>query len=137
MYVLVNDVNDMLDTGIVPNKRMWKNMVKKIVESIFFYTWIAECHLYSTFKLFEKIVTNNKMNVWWVVCKHNPRLRESCVIMVKLITDNHNMNCGRRQYVNNSRLCQLCDSDEWNNIYVNLLKFVCGLYKSAESMRTV
>ena len=76
---------------------MWKNKVKKIVESIF-YTWIAQCHLYSTFKLFEKNVTNIEMNVWWVVCKHNPRLHQSCVIMVKLITGNHNLNCGRQQY---------------------------------------
>ena len=130
-----------------------------------------------------------------MVGRHNPRLRKSCVIMIKLITGDHNLNSGRRQYAENCRTCQLCNSneqetiehflfectrqkdlretlwgnvissmptpmaehinnipipdktlfilsgmyskyiEEWDGIYVSMLKFVSQLYKSAARMR--
>ncbi len=68
--------------------------------------------IYASLAIFVDVVNEVNLNVWWVVCKTNPHLKRCCCVMVRLITGNHNLNCGRRQYTCNTRRCQLCDGDD-------------------------
>jgi len=130
-YGLLNDINKMIDTGQLPGKLAWKKKVKQIVDNVYCQKWKIECNLYSSLNLFTKVATNKKLHIWWVVCKKNPQYKPSCEVVVKLITGDHNLNCGRMQSLQ-------FHSDyviEWNEIYLSILRFVHRLYKLATAMR--
>ena len=122
-YGLVNDINGMLDTGVIPSKNVWKRKVKQTVDSVYLQRWIVECHLYSSLHVFVQVVTKVQLNVWWVVCRKNPQLKHWCNVMIKLITGDHNLSSGRRQYTVNSRTCQLCET---NDETIDHFMFVCS-----------
>lgn len=121
-YGLDADINYYLDSGEMPSKDTWKRKVKSIVDGVYLQRWTVECHMYSSLKVFVEIVSQIELNVWWVVCKKNPQLKRSCSTMVKLITGNHNLSSGRRQYVYKSRICQICNGSEEN---IEHLLFEC------------
>lgn len=108
MYGLSSDINKMLDSGELPSKLGWKKKIEDVVHTVASHKWIVECNLYSSLKLMIEVVPKPHVNIWWVVCKKNPHFRRHCTVMIKLITGNHNLNSGRRQYVVKTRTCQLC-----------------------------
>ncbi len=129
---LAQDVHTMLDTGEIPNKNGWKLKVKNVVYSAYRQRWVAECHMYSSLKLFVEIAEREHVSVWWIVCQRNPSLKRCCTIMMKLITGNHNLNTGRRQYVTNTTQCQICNRAEDS---VDHMLFICpGMVALRETM---
>ncbi len=111
-YGLCNDIHNMLDSGNIPSKQTWKQKAAHAVDVLYSERWIVECHLYSSLSTFVEVVPKQQLCIWWKVCKINPIFKWQCITLVKLVTGNHNLNTGRRQYVSKTKNCQMCDVTE-------------------------
>lgn len=109
-YGLLDTVHKMLDTGELPLKSSWKQMVKSAVYYEYTTQWTATCGLYSSLHFFSRAVKTVGRSVWWTVGRRNPPFRKQCQTIVKLLTGNHALNSGRQHHVNHTKLCQLCES---------------------------
>ena len=60
--------------------------------------------------------------VWWKVGRLNPDFRKQCRLTVKLLIGDHGLNAGRQHHKVKTKLCQLCDSYDVEDVSHLLFK---------------
>jgi hypothetical protein len=112
-YGVMDEITEMLNTGVALSKETWKSQVK---------TAVAQCE--SFFHRAERLLYKNlgytsptsKMDLWWKVAFHHPSSLPACRLMVKIKLGVVPLQCNTSYYERQSPLdkcCKLCAlSDE-------------------------
>ena len=104
--VLVNILN-VIEEGILPQKREWKKMCRTAVDSYCYSKWRFELQLYSKLSVFRTVVLRIEPCVRWQMAKECVYLKPQCVTMVKLLCRTNAL------YANvqiAERTCQICNN---------------------------
>ncbi len=108
-YNLTDLLYSMMDTGVVIPKRQWRTICSRAVDELMQRRWCMTRIMYPRLGLFNEIVQNIEVCLWWSVCRQNFRYIRQCKTIVLLITGESKLNSHRGIYANGTRVCALCD----------------------------
>ena len=134
-YGLLNIVHQMLDSGNLPTRTAWRNQVVKLVTRRYFQIWKMKTMMYRTLDYVLCAVgdVHHRPNVWWMVCRMNPRVTKQCKLVVRLMCGDHSLNAGRGRFTANTTRCCICDSYQVETLEHTL--FVCDALNQVRSDR--
>ncbi len=123
-YRLTGLLHDMMySTDSLVTRRRWVSICERTVHSWHETKWRMVRIMYPRLETFNMVVDGVTRNIWWTVCRHNPKMTTVCKRVVRLMTGENNLNAYRGRYLNNTRTsstCSLCDLYETESV-VHLL----------------
>ena len=132
-YNILDYVIGFIESGKVPSKSLWKQMVKNAIKDVIFATWRFELKLYPKLSLYRAIVTDIKPICWWNIAKVMPFLKQPCVTVVKLISGSNILAINSQSNLpRDERLCVCCNDNQVENVDHFVLK--CSYFRNIREM---
>lgn len=115
-YGLETYVLNMMDTGTLIHKAMWRRMCHGAVFESQERRWQMSRIMYPKLRLFNSIILKIEACVWWTVSRVNPVYTAQCRTVIFLITGENSLNMFRGKYVCRTAACILCDRHETESV---------------------
>ena len=85
-YGLDEEVNAMLDSGIMVGKAQWTRELSKRIMVRETSIWWCSIHLYPSLGIYRTVIPGVALSWWWALADKTPGVREYCRSVVRVIT---------------------------------------------------
>ena len=117
-YKLIEDVQDILLSGLAPSKSQWSNKCQGVIMDYEFSRWRMYLRMYSKLSDFRVVYTKIDVSVWWVIARYNICLKKNCSLLMRLISGTSQLRVDSDVNVpRDQRICLQCDDQKVEDLF--------------------